>query len=146
MSCVLNLNEHTTHTRCTKTGKSSQISLYLEEPATCSYILTVEGAFVCALLEHLEEDGLFNKDVFQTTIDKTSFETTNDKTAPLDKGVPEEQTIDKDKENNNFVTSEATENGIEDSVQEESLEDVRSRKDRSHSREESNDREKGQRS
>ena len=36
------------------------MSLYLEEPSTCSYILTVEGNFVCKLLETADEHGLFH--------------------------------------------------------------------------------------
>ena len=46
--------------RCLKTSKSSQISLYLEEPTTCSYILTVEGTFVCPLLDTTDEYGIIH--------------------------------------------------------------------------------------
>ena len=55
-----------THThRCVKTSKSTQISLYLEEPTTCNYILTVEGAFICTLLQHLDDYGIFDKESFE---------------------------------------------------------------------------------
>lgn len=33
--------------------------MYLEEPTTCSYILTVEGKFVCDLLESTDQYGMF---------------------------------------------------------------------------------------
>jgi len=46
--------------RCLKSSKSSQISLYLEEPTTCSYILTVEGGFICPLLETADEYGMLH--------------------------------------------------------------------------------------
>ena len=46
--------------RCLKSSKSSQISLYLEEPTTCSYVLTVEGGFVCPLLETVDEYGILH--------------------------------------------------------------------------------------
>ena len=45
--------------RCLKTGKQSQVSLYLEEQTTCSYSLTVEGMFVCSLLDHIDSTGVF---------------------------------------------------------------------------------------
>ena len=35
------------------------MSLYLEEPTTCSYTLTVEAQFICPLLELTDEYGIF---------------------------------------------------------------------------------------
>jgi hypothetical protein len=46
--------------RCSKSASSSQISIFLEEPTTCTYVLTVEAAFLCLLLEETDEYGLFN--------------------------------------------------------------------------------------
>ena len=46
--------------RCSRKGKSpSQISLYLTEQSVCVYTLTVEGQFICPLLETLDDHGLF---------------------------------------------------------------------------------------
>ena len=45
--------------RCINKGKASGIALYLEEPTPCSYSLTVEGSFVCSLLETMDEFGVF---------------------------------------------------------------------------------------
>ncbi len=84
--------------RCIKTAKSSQISLYLEEPATCSYTLTVEGAFVCTLLDHLDEHGVF---------DKASFEATDDKIEILKSEV-----------NDELIVSETVKNEVEENKDE----------------------------
>ena len=46
--------------RCLTKATPSQISLYLEEPAPCTYILTVEGSFICPLLETVDEFGIFH--------------------------------------------------------------------------------------
>ena len=46
--------------RCVESSNPSQVSLYLEEPSTCSYVLTVEGSFICKLLETTDEHGLFH--------------------------------------------------------------------------------------
>ena len=35
------------------------MSIYLEEPTTCNYILTVEAAFLCPLLKNTDELGMF---------------------------------------------------------------------------------------
>jgi hypothetical protein len=46
--------------KCSRKSKSpSQISLYLTEHSVCAYTLTVEGRFVCPLLEELDDHGLF---------------------------------------------------------------------------------------
>jgi endoplasmic reticulum lectin 1 len=46
--------------KCSRKGKSpSQISLYLTEQSVCVYTLTVEGQFICPLLETLDDHGLF---------------------------------------------------------------------------------------
>jgi endoplasmic reticulum lectin 1 len=47
--------------KCSKRGKSlSQISIHLTEQTLCTYVLTVEGHFVCPLLEDLDDHGLFH--------------------------------------------------------------------------------------
>ena len=38
-------------------GRASQISLFLEEPTTCNYILTVKAAFLCPLLHNTDQQG-----------------------------------------------------------------------------------------
>ena len=60
--------------RCVKSAKPSQISLYLEEPTTCTYSLTVEGAFVCTLLAHTDEYGIFDLDSYEAAKDETKVE------------------------------------------------------------------------
>lgn len=45
--------------KCVQSGRLTQVSLYLEETTTCSYILTVEGKFICPLLDAVDEHGLF---------------------------------------------------------------------------------------
>lgn len=45
--------------RCGKSARTSSISMFLEEPTTCNYILTVEAAFLCPLLQNTDEHGLF---------------------------------------------------------------------------------------
>ncbi len=125
--------------RCIKTAKLSQISLYLEEPATCSYTLTVEGGFVCTLLEHLDEHGVFNK---------ASFEAANDKTMSQDKGVPDGKETDDVIENPNVQKDDefmVTGNEVDNSIQEETTRDSISQNERSRTQAESKDREKGQR-
>ncbi len=112
--------------RCIKTAKSSQISLYLEEPATCSYTLTVEGAFVCTLLDHLDEHGVF---------DKASFEATDDKTE-----------IIKSEVNDELIVSETEKNEVEENKDEIAKDSVSSSKeDKSQSQEKPIDGQKGQR-
>ena len=44
--------------RCVTTTKQSQVTIFLEEPTTCSYTLTVEAGFLCPLLERTNEFGL----------------------------------------------------------------------------------------
>lgn len=46
--------------RCIPGGKSSQVSLYLEETTPCNYSMTIEAGFVCVLLETVNEYGLFH--------------------------------------------------------------------------------------
>lgn len=46
--------------RCSKSARASQISLFLEEPTTCNYILTVEASFLCPLLHSTDDMGLFS--------------------------------------------------------------------------------------
>lgn len=45
--------------RCVPDARPSQITLYLEEPSLCSYILTVEASFICDLLQTVDEHGMF---------------------------------------------------------------------------------------
>ena len=45
--------------RCSTSGSHSQISISLEEPTTCNYILTLEAEFICTLLEETDELGQF---------------------------------------------------------------------------------------
>lgn len=46
--------------RCSESASVSQISLFLEEPTTCNYVLTVEATFLCPLLHNTDEFGLFS--------------------------------------------------------------------------------------
>lgn len=39
-------------------GHPDSVSLYLLEPQTCEYILGVESAIVCSLLDTADEHGL----------------------------------------------------------------------------------------
>lgn len=43
--------------RCSKSSRPSQISIFLEEPTTCNYILTMEASFLCPLLQDTDEFG-----------------------------------------------------------------------------------------
>ena len=46
--------------RCVPDARPSQITLYLEEPSLCSYVLTVEAGFICDLLQTVDEYGMFH--------------------------------------------------------------------------------------
>ena len=46
--------------RCSSSSRLSEVSIYLEEPTTCNYILTVEAAFLCPLLKSTDELGMFS--------------------------------------------------------------------------------------
>ncbi|KAL5474831.1 hypothetical protein EMCRGX_G026850 [Ephydatia muelleri] len=41
--------------KCVPDARPSQITLYLEEPSLCSYVLTVEAGFICDLLQTVDE-------------------------------------------------------------------------------------------
>eukprot|EP00731_Ephydatia_muelleri_P033341 Em0028g16a len=46
--------------KCVPDARPSQITLYLEEPSLCSYVLTVEAGFICDLLQTVDEYGMFH--------------------------------------------------------------------------------------
>ena len=45
--------------RCVQTGSMEQVTLYLEEPKVCEYMLTVESRMFCQLMENIGDNGLF---------------------------------------------------------------------------------------
>ncbi len=84
---------------------------------------------MCTLLDHLDEHGVF---------DKASFDAANDKASFLDKSGDGKETIDSQRDtiDNEFGGT----NGIDDSVQEEPIENTRSLV-----QDNSNEKQKGQR-
>ena len=44
--------------KCMKNAKPSQVSIFLEEPTPCSYVMTVEAGYICDLLNYVDEDGI----------------------------------------------------------------------------------------
>lgn len=54
--------------KCLENSTSkSRVSLYLMEPKTCNYILTVESQFLCDVIVAADEDGLIQVDAFTET-------------------------------------------------------------------------------
>lgn len=52
--------------KCLENSTSkSKVSLYLMEPKTCNYILTVESPFLCDVIDAADEDGLITVDSFK---------------------------------------------------------------------------------
>ncbi|GFR96889.1 endoplasmic reticulum lectin 1 [Elysia marginata] len=50
--------------KCLQNIKSTHaVVLSLSEPATCQYVLTVESALFCSVLQHADENGMFNLEV-----------------------------------------------------------------------------------
>ena len=60
--------------RCVKTTKASQVTIFLEEPTTCSYTLTVEASFLCPLLEKTNDIGLIVLPQYDTLTFPTNSE------------------------------------------------------------------------
>ena len=46
--------------KCVETDSLEQVTLYLEEPKVCEYLLTVESRMFCELMESVGEHGLFH--------------------------------------------------------------------------------------
>ena len=44
--------------KCIKNAKPSQVSIFLEEPSSCNYIMTVEASYICDLLKYVDADGI----------------------------------------------------------------------------------------
>lgn len=49
--------------KCLENAASpASVSLYLQEPKTCQYILVVESPLICDILQRADNDGLIDLD------------------------------------------------------------------------------------
>jgi len=46
--------------KCRRDSSVNAVIIYLREPSTCSYHLTLESGIICELLDNVDEDGLFH--------------------------------------------------------------------------------------
>jgi len=46
--------------KCRETSSMNAVIIYLREPETCSYHLTVESGIICELLDNVDDEGLFH--------------------------------------------------------------------------------------
>lgn len=55
---------------------ASSVSLYLVEPKVCNYVLGVESALICNIIDKVDEDGLVPKNAYKDheSADEKSFE------------------------------------------------------------------------
>jgi len=71
------------------TAKSSAVSLYLLEPNTCEYFLSVESPWICDFIQSFNSDGVQGKEFQEEEedneqLDKTRPELEQNQEKPID--------------------------------------------------------------
>jgi len=80
------------------TVKSSAVSLYLLEPNTCEYYLSVESPWICDFIQSFNTDGVQEQEIEATEVPKEEVsEQSNEAPAELEQNQEEP----KDNQNSN---------------------------------------------